>query len=127
MQDMCAANHEDVIGAEALKSLDPFTLAAKYCHLFVNIHPFMDGNGRMCRLILNTILLKYAGMMIPIGENGDAGRDEYLQATVRGNKEFLSDNYEEPSPDGHRLLGSLVIRKTVKRLQEVFGKIGKGP
>jgi Fic family protein len=56
---------------------DPFILAAKFCDRFVNIHPFRDGNGRLCRLILNAILLKYAGIVVTLGENEDA-RDEYL-------------------------------------------------
>jgi len=32
-------------GAEERGSLDPYHLAAKYRHKFVNIHPFFDGNG----------------------------------------------------------------------------------
>lgn len=28
---------------------DPYSLAAQLCHDFVCIHPFEDGNGRMCR------------------------------------------------------------------------------
>ncbi|KAI0474022.1 hypothetical protein GGR56DRAFT_650010 [Xylariaceae sp. FL0804] len=35
------------------KQLDPFDLAAYYCDRFVNVRPFRDGNGRMCRLIPN--------------------------------------------------------------------------
>jgi len=36
--------------------MDPYVLASKYCHKFVNIHPFLDGDGRMCRLIMNGLL-----------------------------------------------------------------------
>jgi Fic family protein len=44
---------------------DPYSLAAKLCYDFVTIHPFEDGNGRMCRLLLNRVLLEY-GLAFPI-------------------------------------------------------------
>ncbi|THV97293.1 hypothetical protein D6D25_09086 [Aureobasidium pullulans] len=59
--------------------LDPWKLAAKYCDRMVNVHPFKDGNGRMCRIILNTILIKYVGFVVALGEK-DQDRDEYLFA-----------------------------------------------
>ena len=38
---------------------DPFALAAWLSYEFVSIHPFEDGNGRMCRLLLNMALLSF--------------------------------------------------------------------
>ncbi|EFJ43947.1 Fic protein [Volvox carteri f. nagariensis] len=38
---------------------DPFALAAWLSYEFVSIHPFEDGNGRMCRLLLNMVLLSF--------------------------------------------------------------------
>lgn len=40
------------------KNLHPFVLAVLFHHKFEKIHPFMDGNGRTGRIILNYILLK---------------------------------------------------------------------
>ncbi|KAK6533778.1 hypothetical protein TWF694_002708 [Orbilia ellipsospora] len=68
--------------AENAGALDPFFFAADACGEFVNIHPFLDGNGRTCRLILNTILLKYAGIVAPIGEQGEE-RKNYLEIAKR--------------------------------------------
>ena len=36
---------------------DPFVLSAWLSYEFVTIHPFDDGNGRMCRLLLSMVLL----------------------------------------------------------------------
>jgi len=44
----------------------------------VNIHPFRDANGRMCRLILNAILMRYVGFVVDLGEKG-VERDAYLE------------------------------------------------
>ncbi|EPS43651.1 hypothetical protein H072_2403 [Dactylellina haptotyla CBS 200.50] len=68
--------------AEKDQEIDPFFIAADACGEFVNIHPFLDGNGRTCRLILNTILLKYAGTVAPIGEISTE-RAEYLDIAKR--------------------------------------------
>merc|ERR1719464_351384 len=40
------------------KGVHPFLLAVS-CHtIFVRIHPFRDGNGRMARLLMNYVLLR---------------------------------------------------------------------
>ncbi|KAF3931510.1 hypothetical protein ABW19_dt0205859 [Dactylella cylindrospora] len=79
--------NEKLKAAEEKREIDPFYIAADAAGEFVNVHPFLDGNGRTCRLILNTILLKYAGSVAPIGEK-DGERREYLDiAKRRGSEE----------------------------------------
>lgn len=39
-------------------SFDPFESAAWLSYEFVSIHPYDDGNGRMCRMLLNMVLLR---------------------------------------------------------------------
>lgn len=73
----------DMLRVEQTKEIDPFNLAAKYSHIFVNIHPFEDGNGRMCRLILNAILLKYVGIVVPWGM-GDQQVEEWMVMARNG-------------------------------------------
>lgn len=41
------------------KSLHPVELATTFHHKLVSIHPFRDGNGRVCRLCMNLILMKF--------------------------------------------------------------------
>jgi len=43
---------------EAQKQDEPICIAAQAHHRLVNIHPFVDGNGRTARLIMNLILIK---------------------------------------------------------------------
>ncbi|KAI9688696.1 MAG: hypothetical protein M1822_001053 [Bathelium mastoideum] len=63
MRSMVNNLQNDLAEAERSGYMDPFMLAARYCDRMVNIHPFKDGNGRMCRLMLNAILMKYAGVV----------------------------------------------------------------
>jgi len=53
--------------AEQMQELDPFFVATAASAHFVNIHPFLTGNGRMARMVMNVILLKYAGITVPVG------------------------------------------------------------
>ncbi len=39
--------------------IDPIILAALFHYRFVRIHPFDDGNGRMARVLMNFILMKF--------------------------------------------------------------------
>lgn len=50
---------------EMKKSLHPVEFAAMLHALFVNIHPFIDGNGRVARLLMNLALLQ-AGYNITV-------------------------------------------------------------
>jgi len=70
----------------------PVELAATFHHRFVYIHPFIEGNGRTARLLMNAILMKNGYPFITIIPNQD--RSKYLQGLMdadRGNeKKFVN-------------------------------------
>ncbi len=70
MANFVAEVNGDLEQADKTGVLDPSWITAKACDRFVNIHPFLDGNGRACRLILNVILLKYVGVICELGGDG---------------------------------------------------------
>lgn len=39
--------------------INPIVLAAEFHYRFIRIHPFDDGNGRIARILMNFILMKY--------------------------------------------------------------------
>jgi Fic family protein len=61
---------------EELKN-HPLFIASMFHYQFVRIHPFDDGNGRMSRLLMNLILMKfgYPPVIVNTGK-----RDEYLNS-----------------------------------------------
>lgn len=54
------------------------------------IHLSVDGNGRMCHLVLNAILqgIKYAGVVVAIGEHKAA--QEYINIQKRASEEAIN-------------------------------------
>lgn len=87
-------------------SLHPVIFAAELHRRFVYIHPFIDGNGRTARLLMNLALLQagYEIATIP-----PVLRPEYIGLLERGHKdpqpfnEFIVDRVAEAQKDMMRL------------------------
>ncbi|KAI1361338.1 fido domain-containing protein [Xylaria arbuscula] len=94
------------------EKLDPFAFAAKYSMRFVQIHPFQDGNGRICRILLNVLLCKFAGIVVPIGET-EEDRDEYIRI-----KKTSSEEAED-----HGEYATFVLSKCETRLRALKKKL----
>ncbi|KAH7418462.1 fido domain-containing protein [Cadophora sp. MPI-SDFR-AT-0126] len=103
--------NKDIENRDHTKHLDPFYLAADVCQDFVLIHPFRDGNGRMCRLLANAFLIKYAGIVISIGEH-DEDRKQYLDIAMMAG---------EPEREEEALgtLGGFFLEKADRTLREL--------
>lgn len=69
--------------------MHPLAMATIFHHKFEKIHPFMDGNGRTGRMLLNFILMKnkYPPMII----RKDI-RTEYLDALSEADKSFIDQS-----------------------------------
>src|SRR3989338_5322423 len=69
---------------ENKKKLHPLELAAAVSAKLVTIHPFIDGNGRVSRLVMNFLLkkAKYPELNIYVKE-----RDRYLNCIKEANRE----------------------------------------
>ena len=115
--DYLPPNHKEIPGLmkefalsipELKETLHPVDLAAKLHERIATIHPFIDGNGRTARLLMNLSLLQngYPIVIIP-----PILRNDYI-ATIRlanaGNTEpffgFISHVEYESSKDHLRLL-----------------------
>ncbi|MCB9060844.1 MAG: Fic family protein [Halobacteriovoraceae bacterium] len=65
------------------KNTHPIEFAATIHNKFVTIHPYMDGNGRTARLLMNLILMR-GGFTITIIP--PIYRSEYIECAYQGNK-----------------------------------------
>ena len=69
------------------KILHPLALAVIFHHKFEKIHPFMDGNGRTGRMLMNFILMKHNYPPLILHKKF---RSEYLSALHEADKEGLT-------------------------------------
>lgn len=74
------------------EKLHPLTLATIFHHKFERIHPFMDGNGRTGRMLLNYILLKNNYPLVVIHKKT---RSNYLETLRKADKSDLTKATKE--------------------------------
>jgi Fic family protein len=73
-------------------NLHPVVLAAEMHERLVTIHPFIDGNGRTSRLIMNLILLQYGFPLAIIGGDYDS-RMAYYDALEKVQTESNKEDF----------------------------------
>ena len=124
--DMIAELCDEFNRAIAECEVDPLILIPIFIHDFLCIHPFLDGNGRMSRL-LTTLLLYRSGYMV--------GKYISLEAKIAKNKNLYYDALElsqaewhngndDPTPFIKYLLGTIIsaYRDFEERIEIVTGK-----
>ncbi|MCU0432952.1 MAG: Fic family protein [Bacteroidia bacterium] len=65
------------------KQIHPVIIAAWFHHAFSIIHPFQDGNGRMCRLLASLILIKHGYFPFTIVR---IDKLDYIDALIEADK-----------------------------------------
>ena len=106
--------------------VDPLILIPTFIHDFLCIHPFIDGNGRMSRL-LTTLLLyrsghyigKYISLEAKIAKNKDGYYDSLYDAQIGWH-----EGKDDPVPFIEYLLGTIVsaYRDFEERAELISGK-----
>ena len=70
-------------------------LVAAYLHdELVRIHPFIDGNGRTSRLLMNLYLLRNGYVIITLKGSNDA-KINYYKALEKSHTEYLTENFQQ--------------------------------
>ncbi|KAF7562971.1 hypothetical protein G7046_g1136 [Stylonectria norvegica] len=100
--------------------LDPVAFAAMWTHVFDHIHPFSDGNGRLGRLLLNTLLLKYGNVVVYIGQNHQSVveyQEAMALASLQQSTDLQNPPFRREGPKYYKALSTLVLKEVV----DVYG------
>lgn len=92
--------------------LHPVELAADLHLKLAQIHPFIDGNGRVCRLVMNLHLMQH-GYPLTIIRAANTQRAEYYQA--------LSDSDQSSDSAAFRAFIAARVLESLQRYTEVLG------
>ena len=93
---------------EQREQLHPVILAAEMHERLVTIHPFVDGNGRTARLVMNLVLMQH-GFPLAIFHGDNEARFAYYDALEKC-------NVEQDKTDFHYLVAAQVVEALTQRL-----------
>lgn len=104
-------------------TIDPLILIPIFIHDFLCIHPFIDGNGRMSRLLTTLLLYRsgyYVGKYISLEEMIVKTKDLYYNALYDSQTNW-HNNEDDPTPFIKYILGTIVsaYREFEKRIELV--------
>lgn len=94
MRRLVDEHNERVKMAEKSGNIDAIDLACRLSTAFVCIHPFDDGNGRLCRLLLNAMIIRYVGIVAEIGKDPEE-REGYLRQAWLANTTFRDEEQRD--------------------------------
>lgn len=106
MKDLCD-EYNRAIG-EGL--IDPLILIPIFIHDFLCIHPFIDGNGRMSRLLTTLLLYRsgyYVGKYISLEAKIAKNKDLYYDALYDSQRNWR-ENGDDPTPFIKYLLSTII-------------------
>lgn len=97
--------------------IDPIALTSKYMQKFIYIHPFVIDNDRMCRLFLDSMLLRL-GIFPPCMGMDKADRAKYFEVADTDSALQLHNN--EDKSKRYRNLASYVLLHVKQSMAELF-------
>ena len=108
-EELDAKMHEFILQLPKLREkLHPVEYAAMVHIIFVNIHPFTDGNGRVARLLMNLALLQSGYNIVVIPPVARADYISALQETNKGNNtdfiNFISEMVLESQKEYFKII-----------------------
>lgn len=82
------------------KELHPLLIVAVFVVVFLHIHPFQDGNGRLSRALTTLLLLKFGYSYVPYSSFErviEENKDSYYLALRRGQAELEDVHAKKPA------------------------------
>lgn len=95
---------------------DPFARAAYMMFMISEVHPFMDGNGRMARVMMNAELVKAEQTKIIIPT---VFREDYLGALRQLTKQSKTDTYIRMLQQAQQF-SALIVGEDMDPMQEIL-------
>ena len=106
VEDICEA-YNLAIGEG---KVDPLILIPVFIHDFLCIHPFIDGNGRMSRLLTTLLLYRsgyFIGKYISLEKKIDENKEEYYDALFRSQQNW-HEGKDDPIPFVKYILSTII-------------------